>query len=562
MNMKAIIVGGVAGGAGTAARLRRNNETAEIIMLEKGPYISFANCGLPYYIGGVITDKDELQLQTPESFNARFNVDVRVLHEVTAIDTAARTVTVQDLRNQTSYTESYDVLVLSPGARPILPPISGYNLPHVFTLRTIPDTYKIKDFITEKQPRRAAIIGSGYIGVEMAENLHHAGLQVAMIEAQNHVIGSLDADMAALVHNEIRQNSVELYLESKVVAIDQTGLTLEDGRRIEADLVLMSIGVQPETGFIKGSGIELGPRGELLIDDQMKTSIPDVYALGDAAVITNFVSGKKMIIPLASPANKQARLVADIISGKNVRYTGTQGTAIAQIFGQTVAVTGESETSLQRNGVAYHKSYTFSGSNAGYYPGAKTMTIKLLYTDDGHLLGAQIVGPKGVDKRMDVLATAIRARMTVYDLQELELAYAPPFSSAKDPVNMAGYVAANLLEGKSRLFYVEDLAKVTDADLLLDVRTPGEFQAGHLPGAVNIPVDSLRQRLAEIDPGKKVYIYCGIGLRGYIAQQILTAHGIDSLNLSGGYTLWKAIDRDRQAQAAAAVDCTHCGAPK
>lgn len=560
--MKAIIVGGVAGGAGTAARLRRNNEQAEIIMFEKGPYISFANCGLPYYIGGVITDKDELQLQTPESFHARFNIDVRVQNEVTAIDPQARTVTVLNHATGESYTESYDVLVLSPGARPILPPISGASLPHVFTLRTIPDTYRIKAFIDERQPRRAAIIGSGYIGVEMAENLHQAGVAVAMIEAQNHVIGSLDYDMAAMVHNEIRNNGIALYLESKVVAIDETSLTLEDGRRIEADMVLMSIGVQPETAFIQGSGINLGPRGELLIDDQMRTNLPDVYALGDAAVITHFVSGKQMIIPLASPANKQARLTADIISGKKVRYTGTQGTAIAQVFGQTVAVTGESETSLQRNGIAYRKSYTFSGSNAGYYPGAKTMAIKLMYADNGQILGAQIVGPKGVDKRMDVLATAIRARLTVYDLQELELAYAPPFSSAKDPVNMAGYVAANVLDGMSQLFFPEDLADVTDDDLMLDVRTPGEYKAGHLPNAVNIPVDSLRERLGEIDASKKIFIYCGIGLRGYVAQRILTAHGLASKNLSGGYTLWSALDRDRRAQAAAAVDCTPCGTPQ
>ena len=559
--MKTIIVGGVAGGAGTAARLRRNDEQAEIIMLEKGPYISFANCGLPYYIGGEIKDKDELQLQTPESFNERFNVDVRVLSEVTAIDTQNKAVTVKNHATGETYRETYDVLVLSPGARPIRPQISGADLDHVFTLRTIPDTYKIKDFIADRKPQRAVIVGSGYIGVEMAENLHKAGLQVAMIEAQNHVIGSLDYEMAALLHNEIRRHHVELYLESKVTSITPESVILEDGREIAADLVLMSIGVQPETAFIQGSGINLGPRGELLVDDHMRTNLPDVYGLGDAAMITNFVTGRQMIIPLASPANKQARIVADLISGKPARYTGTQGTAIARVFSQTVAITGESEFSLQRNGIAYRKSYTFSNSNAGYYPGGRTMAIKLLFAEDGRVLGASIVGPKGVDKRMDVLATAIRAGMTVYDLQELELAYAPPFSSAKDPVNMAGYAAANILDGMVKPFYVEDLEKITKADMLLDVRTTEEFHAGHLRHAVNIPIDELRERLGEIDRNKKVYIYCAIGLRGYIAQRILSSHGIDSLNLSGGYTLWKELDRDRKAQAADVLQCAYCGKP-
>lgn len=557
--MKVIIVGGVAGGAGTAARLRRNDEHAQIIMLEKGPYISFANCGLPYYIGGIIEDKEELQLQTPESFNERFNVDVRVNSEVTEVDTQDKKVTVTNHQTGEVYTETYDSLVLSPGARPIRPRIEGSDLDHVFTLRTIPDTYKIKDFIEQRKPTRAVIIGSGYIGVEMAENLHHAGLKVAMIEAQNHVIGSLDYEMAALLHNEIRHNKVDLYLESKVVAISKQGVALEPSGFVEADMVIMSIGVQPETGFLQSSGIALGPRGELLIDDQMRTNVPDVYALGDAAVITNFVSGKQMIIPLASPANKQARLVADLIVGKDVRYTGTQGTAIARVFGQTVAVTGESELSLIRNGIPFRKSYTFSGSNAGYYPGAKTMAIKLLFAEDGKILGASIVGPKGVDKRMDVLATAIRANMTVYDLQELELAYAPPFSSAKDPVNMAGYAAANILDGVSKPFYLEDLDKLGPDDLLLDVRTHEEFRGGHLPKAKNIPVDELRSRIGELPKDKKIYIYCAIGLRGYVSQRILTQNGFETLNLSGGYTLWKAVDRDRKAQAAEALTLRHCG---
>ena len=545
--MRVIIVGGVAGGAGTAARLRRNDENAEIIMLEKGPYISFANCGLPYYIGGVIEDKDDLQLQTPESFNARFNVDVRVLSEVTAINTQDKFVTIRNLSSDETYTEKYDVLVLSPGARPIRPTISGADQDHVFTLRTIPDAYAIKEFIDVRKPKRAVIIGSGYIGAEMAENLHHAGLQVAMIEAQNHVIGSLDYEMAAMLHNEIRSNNVALYLESKVEAISKDSVTLEDGRKVDADLVLLSIGVQPETGFIKSSGIELGPRGELLVDETLRTNVPNVYGLGDAAMVTNFITGKRMIIPLASPANKQARIVADIICGKKAIYKGTQGTAIARVFGLTVAVTGESETSLQRHDIPYHKSYTFSNSNAGYYPGGKTMAIKLLFADDGLILGVSIVGPLGVDKRMDVFATAVRAQMTVYDLQELELAYAPPYSSAKDPVNMSGYTAANILDGMAKPFYLEDLEKIGKDDLLLDVRTAGEFRAGHLPDAVNIPIDELRQHLGELDIKQKIYLYCGVGLRGYVAQRILAQKGYASLNLSGGYTLWRAVDKDRQA---------------
>ncbi len=556
--MKTIIVGGVAGGAGTAARLRRNDENAQIIMLEKGPYISFANCGLPYYIGSVIKDKEELQLQTPESFHDRFNVDVRVLSEVTALDTAAKTIQITNHATGEQYEETYDALVLSPGARPIRPRIEGADLEHVFTLRTIPDTYKIKDFITDRQPRRAVIIGSGYIGVEMAENLHRTGLEVAMIEAQNHVIGSLDYEMAALLHNEIRRNKVALHLESKVVSITKDAVVLEDGGQVAADLVIMSIGVQPETDFLRSSGIALGQRGELLIDDHMRTNVPDVYALGDAAVIAHFVSGKQMVIPLASPANKQARIVADLIAGKKGRYTGTQGTAIAKVFSLTVAVTGESELGLIRNGIPYRKSYTFSGSNAGYYPGAKTMAVKLLFAEDGKVLGASIIGPKGVDKRMDVLATAIRAGMTVYDLQELELAYAPPFSSAKDPVNMAGYTAANILDGVSNPFYLEDLDKLGANDLLIDVRTREEYRGGHLPKAKNIPVDELRERIGELPKDKKIHIYCAIGLRGYIAQRILTQNGYETRNLSGGYTLWKALDRDRKAQAAKPIQMLPC----
>ncbi len=559
--MKVIIVGGVAGGAGTAARLKRNREDAEIIMLEKGKYISYANCGLPYYVGGIIEDRQDLELQTPESFNARFNVDVRVLSEVIEIEPETKQVTIHDLASDRFYKESYDTLVLSPGARPVRPRISGIEQEHVFTLRTIDDSCVIREFIEQKKPQQAVIIGSGYIGLEMAENLHRQGLKIALIEAQNHVISTLDPEMAAIVHQEIRRNNVELFLSSTVTAIKPNLVELADGREVPADLVLLSVGVRPETDFLKNSGLELGERGEILIDQKMKTNLPDIYALGDAAVTTNYVSGKKTIIPLASPANKQARIVADIICGKNCAYQGTQGTAIARVFNLSVASTGENEASLKQNNIDYRKSYTFSNSNAGYYPDGKTMGIKLLFKTDGLILGAVIVGSKGVDKRMDVLATAIRAQMTVFDLQELELAYAPPFSSAKDPVNMAGYVAANILDGMTKPFYLEDIDNISADDLVLDVRTSREFQAGHLENAVNIPVDELRSRINELDPKQKIYMYCRIGLRGYIAQRILMQKGFDCLNLSGGYALWSVNENDRKAQATEIAQLTHCGLP-
>ncbi len=456
--MKVMIIGGVAGGAGTAARLRRNDENAQIIMIEKGPYISFANCGLPYFIGGEITDEDELQLQTPESFHDRFNVDVRILSEAIKIKPDQKTVAIKNRCTDETYIETYDVLVLSPGARPVSPPIEGADLDHVMTLRTIPDTLQIQHFIETRKPQKAVVIGSGYIGVEMAENLCKAGLDVDMIEAQNHVIAPLDAEMASFLHAGIRQQGIGLHLNSQVTAIRPDQVVLNDGRQIQADLVLMSIGVKPETDFLKSSGIELGQRGELIVDDQMKTNQPDVYGLGDAAATKNIVTGTTRVIPLASPANRQARITADVICGKSVRYQGAQGTAIARVFGQTAATTGESESTLLRQGIPFRKSYTFSNSNAGYYPGSETMAIKLLFDNIGRMLGASIVGGKGVDKRIDVLAAALRSGLTVWDLQDLELAYAPPYSSAKDPVNMAGYVAGNILDKMMHPFYAEDIS--------------------------------------------------------------------------------------------------------
>ena len=448
MSMKAVIVGGVAGGAGAAARLRRKDETAQIIMLEKGEYISFANCGLPYYVGDVITQREELLLQTPESFNARFQVDVRVNNEVLSVDTGKKTVTVLNHKTGETYTESYDKLVLSPGASPIVPNMEIQHPEHVFTLRNIPDTFKIKDYLNSHNPRTAAVIGGGYIGLEMADNLCRLGLEVSVIEAASHVIASLDEDMSHELQNHLRSKGLDLHLGSMAQRIDRDQVILSDGREIPADMVILSIGVRPETGFLKDSGIALGSRGEILVDEYLQTNVPDVYAVGDAIGVKSFGTGADAIIPLAGPANKQARIVADNLCGAKKAYHGTQGTAIAKVFDMTAAVTGENETTLQRAGIAYRKTFTISPSHAGYYPGGSTMVVKLLYTPEGKVLGAQIVGRDGVDKRMDVLASAIRAGMDVFDLQELELAYAPPFSSAKDPVNMAGYVAGNGVEGR------------------------------------------------------------------------------------------------------------------
>ncbi len=561
MSMKAVIVGGVAGGAGAAARLRRKDETAQIIMLEKGEYISFANCGLPYYVGDVITQREELLLQTPESFNARFQVDVRVNNEVLSVDTGKKTVTVLNHKTGETYTESYDKLVLSPGASPIVPNMEIQHPEHVFTLRNIPDTFKIKDYLNSHNPRTAAVIGGGYIGLEMADNLCRLGLEVSVIEAASHVIASLDEDMSHELQNHLRSKGLDLHLGSMAQRIDRDQVILSDGREIPADMVILSIGVRPETGFLKDSGIALGSRGEILVDEYLQTNVPDVYAVGDAIGVKSFGTGADAIIPLAGPANKQARIVADNLCGEKKAYHGTQGTAIAKVFDMTAAVTGENETTLRRAGIAYRKTFTISPSHAGYYPGGSTMVVKLLYTPEGKVLGAQIVGRDGVDKRMDVLASAIRAGMDVFDLQELELAYAPPFSSAKDPVNMAGYVAGNVVEGRMIPFYVEDLASLPENAFLLDVRTPGEFAHGTIPGAVNIPVDVLRQRLSEVPKDKEIHIFCAVGLRGYIAQCILRQNGYKTKNLSGGYRLYAAAKNDLAAQGVPMENCKPCGAP-
>ena len=545
--MKVVIVGGVAGGASAAARLRRLDESAEIIMFERGEYISFANCGLPYYIGGEITKKSALTLQTPQSFNARFNVDVRVNSEVTSIDPKAKTVTVRS-KDRGEYTESYDKLILSPGAAPIRPPMEGADNARVFTLRNIPDTIKIREYVEEEFPESAVVVGGGYIGVEMAENLKNAGVAVTIVELADHVIAPLDYDMACDVHRYLKEKGVGLILKNGVQAIKEEGgklkLTLSDGE-IETDMVIMAVGVRPDTALAKEAGLELNKRGAIVVNEHMLTSDPDIYAVGDAVEVTDFVTGEKAYIPLAGPANKQGRIAADNICGIPTTYKNTLGSAVLKIFDMTVATTGVNERAAKAAGLDYDKVYTYSNSHASYYPGSTGMSIKTLYEKGtGKILGAQIVGFDGVDKRCDVLATAIRAGMTAKDLTELELCYAPPFGSAKDPVNFVGYVIENTLAGRVKNFFWDDVAKLPrDGSVtLLDVRTDLERENGQdIEGFIHIPVDELRARAGELDKSKPVYIHCRTGLRSYVACCMLAGMGFDCYNLSGGWRLYESI---------------------
>lgn len=545
--MKVVIVGGVAGGASAAARLRRLDESAEIIMFERGEYISFANCGLPYYIGGEITKKSALTLQTPQSFNARFNVDVRVNSEVTSIDPKAKTVTVRS-KDRGEYTESYDKLILSPGAAPIRPPMEGADNARVFTLRNIPDTIKIREYVEEEFPESAVVVGGGYIGVEMAENLKNAGVAVTIVELADHVIAPLDYDMACDVHRYLKEKGVGLILKNGVQAIKEEGgklkLTLSDGE-IETDMVIMAVGVRPDTALAKEAGLELNKRGAIVVNEHMLTSDPDIYAVGDAVEVTDFVTGEKAYIPLAGPANKQGRIAADNICGIPTTYKNTLGSAVLKIFDMTVATTGVNERTAKAAGLDYDKVYTYSNSHASYYPGSTGMSIKTLYEKGtGKILGAQIVGFDGVDKRCDVLATAIRAGMTAKDLTELELCYAPPFGSAKDPVNFVGYVIENTLAGRVKNFFWDDVAKLPrDGSVtLLDVRTDLERENGqYIEGFIHIPVDELRARAGELDKSKPVYIHCRTGLRSYVACCMLAGMGFDCYNLSGGWRLYESI---------------------
>lgn len=540
---KTLIVGGVAGGASAAARLRRLREDMEIILLERGEFISFANCGLPYYIGGVIGREDALTLQTPESFRSRFDVEVRIFSEVLAIDRKNKQVTVRRTDTGETYTEGYDKLILAPGAEPVRLPVPGGDLPHVHTLRTIPDSAEIRRYIREKGAKNAVIAGGGYIGLEMAENLHQLGLHVTVVELSDHVLAPFDADIACEIHAHLRKNGVELFCGRGVAEITPREVILSDGHRIPADLVISAVGVFPESGLAKDCGLELGVRGTIRVNEYHQTTDPDIYAVGDAAEVTHFVSGRKAFIPLAGPANKQGRLVADHIAGRAKPYKGTQGTSIVGVFGMTAACTGLGEKALAAEGLPYEVTYTFSASHAGYYPGAEPMAIKLLFSpEDGRLYGAQVVGFSGADKRLDILATALRAGMTVRDLTELELAYAPPYSSAKDPVNIAGYAAENLLDGLCKAWRWEKLDELNPAQVtFLDVRTPYETARGTLPHSVQIPLDELRERIHELDSSKPVYVNCQSGLRSYYACRILSQRGFDCYNMTGGYRLYALL---------------------
>ena len=540
-----IVVGGGAGGASFAARMRRLDETAVMTLFDKGDFISFANCGLPYYIGNTIKERDNLLIQTPLGFKKRFNIDVKIRTEVKSIDGRRKKIVVQSEGN--SREESFDYLLLAPGVMPVRPKIRGIESPHVHTLRTIPDTDRIRALVDTGTVKSAVVIGGGFIGLEMAENFRQRGIEVTLVEMLDQVFAPADREMAENLHRHLTMNGVRLLLKNGVTDIvdDGTGnvaVIVSDGNAIRAQLVLLAIGVKPDTAFIAGSGVMLAGNGAVVVDDHMKTSVDGIYAVGDGVEIEEFVTGKKMLIPLAGPAARQGRIAADNIAGIPSTYKKTQGTAICKVFDLTAAVTGLNEKNALQWGIPCVKSYTHSSSHASYYPGAYPLSIKLLFSpDSGQLLGAQVIGKDGIDKRIDVFATAIRRKMTVEDLSELELAYAPPFGSAKDPVNMAGFVARNILEKRMPVFYSEEIAALDPArGVLLDVRTTLENEQGCIPGSQCIPVDSLRDRLSEIDKNKMVFVYCQVGVRGYLATRILLANGFRAKNLSGGYKTWSS----------------------
>lgn len=540
--MKHIIIGGVAGGATAAARIRRADEGAEIVMLERGKYISYANCGLPYYIGGVISDRERLFVQTPESFGKRFNIDVRVENEVVEIQPKEHTVTIRR-KDGSQYKETYDKLLLSPGASPVRPPLPGIDSEGIFTLRNVNDTDRIKTYLTTKSVKRAVVVGAGFIGLEMAENLHHAGVDVSVVEMGNQVMAPVDFSIAAHLHQHLTQKGVSLYLEQAVAAFERKGneirVILKSGETIVADMVILSIGVRPETTLAKAAGLRIGETGGIWVDEYLQTSEADIYAVGDAIEFPHPITGKPWLNYLANPANRQGRIVADnMVEGNKYAYEGAIGTAIAKVFDMTVASTGLAAKRLKQLGMEYAVSVTHSGSHAGYYPDALPLTVKLVFhPKTGKLYGAQSVGYDGVDKRIDQIALLIKQGGTVYDLIRLEHAYAPPFSSAKDPIAIAGYVASNIISGAMPAITWRDLlATDRSSVMLLDVRTAEEFSFGSLPGAVNIPLDDLRERMQELPKDKEIIVFCAVGLRGYLAQRILRGHGYTAVrNLIGGY---------------------------
>ena len=563
--MKVVIVGGVAGGATAAARLRRLDESAEIVVFERSGYVSYANCGLPYYIGGIITDRAELTLQTPESFWRRFRVDMRVRHEVTAIHPDTKTVDVKNLATGEVFAESYDKLILSPGARPTQPALPGVGIDRLFTLRTVEDTLKLREFIEQHHPRSAVLAGGGFIGIELVENLRDLGLDVTVVQRPKQLLNPLDADMAAFLHAQLREKGVKLMLGRTVEGFaadgDRVNVLIKDEAPLTADMVVLAIGVTPDTALAKDAGLELGIKGSIVVNDRMETSVPDIYAVGDAVQVKHSVTGQDALLSLAGPANKQGRIAADNICGGDSRYLGSQGSSVIKVFDMTIVATGVNEKTARQAGIDCDKVFLSPMSHAGYYPGGKVMTMKVVFEKGTYrLLGAQIVGYEGVDKRIDVLATAIHAGLTGPQLKDLDLAYAPPYSSAKDPVNMAGFMIENLSRGLVEQFFPEDVDALPrdGSATLLDVRTPGEYAAGHAEGFVNLPVDDLREHLAEIPADKPVYLICQSALRSYIACRILSQHGLRCSHLSGGWRLYEAVMRDR----AAAQEALPCGMEK
>lgn len=550
--MKVVIIGGVAGGATAAARIRRLDEQAEIIVFERSGFISYANCGLPYYIGGTIEDENDLTLQTPESFWKRFRVKMNVHHEVLSIHPERKSVTVKNLETGTVFTERYDKLLLSPGAKPIKPNLDGADSDMIFTLRTVEDTLKIKKYINTHQPESAVVVGGGFIGIEAAENLRTLGINVTLVEAAEQLMNPFDGDMAAFIHAEMRRNGINLMLNTMVEGFSEAdhgiAVKIKNASAIHTDMVVMAIGVLPETTLAKEAGLELGIKGSIVVNHRMETSVPDIYAVGDAVQIKNFVTDTDTLLSLAGPANKQGRIAADNICGGDSHYTGGQGSSVIKIFDMTAAVTGISEKTAKALDIAADKVILSPMSHAGYYPGGRVMTLKVLFEKDTYrLLGAQIVGFEGVDKRIDVIATAIRAGMKAYELTELDLAYAPPYSSAKDPVNMAGYIIENIKNGIVKQWYYEnDKTLPRDGSVtLLDTRTSQEYSMGHAEGFVNIPVDELRERIEELDKSKPVYVICQSGLRSYIASRILIGNDFDAYNFAGGFRFYDAVHNDK-----------------
>ena len=550
--MKIVIIGGVAGGATAAARIRRRNEHAEIIVFEKSGYISYANCGLPYYIGDVITDPEELTLQTPESFFRRFRIHMKIHHEVVSIHPDRKTVSVKNLETGEAFEESYDKLILSPGAKPAQPRLPGVGMDQLFTLRTVEDTFRIKEYITKNHPKSVVLAGGGFIGLELAENLRELGMEVTIVQRPRQLMTPFDPDMASMIHSEMRKHGIKLVLGYTVEGFMKKDhgveVLLKDNPSLRADMVILAIGVTPDTVLAKEAGLELGIKGSIVVNDRMETSVPDIYAAGDAVQVKHYVTGEDTLISLAGPANKQGRIIADNICGDDSRYPGSQGSSVIKVFDMTAATTGINETNARRAGLQVDTVILSPMSHAGYYPGGKVMTMKVVFEKATcRLLGAQIIGYEGVDKRIDVLATAIHAGMKATQLKDLDLAYAPPYSSAKDPVSMAGFMIDNITKEILKQWHLEDMDAVLKEEgaVLLDVRTVQEYSRGHISGFINIPLDELREHIHEIEKGKPVYLICQSGLRSYIASRILEGYGYETYNFSGGFRYYDAVVNDR-----------------